>query len=52
MLDEEPTVSGYVWEAEYKRSWDILQEDEEGSLETIVTSLQQQQRRKRFLILF
>ncbi|KAI9013111.1 Ssl1-like-domain-containing protein [Gaertneriomyces semiglobifer] len=40
---------GYTWEEEYKRSWDILQEDEQGSLQGIVSSIQQQQWKKRRL---
>ncbi|GMG38795.1 unnamed protein product [[Candida] boidinii] len=30
---------GYSWEDEYHRSWDIVQEDESGSLESIVSGL-------------
>ncbi|KAI8821039.1 Ssl1-like-domain-containing protein [Fimicolochytrium jonesii] len=38
---------GYSWEEEYKRSWDILQEDEQGSLVGAVNSIQQQLKRRR-----
>ena len=38
---------GYVWEAEYKRSWDVIQEDEHGSLQGVVASLQREMKRKR-----
>ncbi|KAJ3035474.1 hypothetical protein HDV00_003723 [Rhizophlyctis rosea] len=38
---------GYAWEEEYKRSWDVLQEDEQGSLQGVVASLQQQMKRRR-----
>ncbi|KAG5461150.1 MAG: RNA polymerase TFIIH complex subunit Ssl1 [Olpidium bornovanus] len=40
---------GYSWEEEYKRSWDVLQEDETGSLGSVVQNLLQQQKRKRLL---
>lgn len=39
---------GYAWEDEYRRSWDIVQEDESGSIESIVTGLVESQKR-RFL---
>ncbi|KAI9105872.1 Ssl1-like-domain-containing protein [Phlyctochytrium arcticum] len=38
---------GYSWEEEYKRSWDILQEDEQGSLNSVVANIQQQLKRRR-----
>ncbi|KAF9974790.1 hypothetical protein BGZ73_001724 [Actinomortierella ambigua] len=41
--------ANYAWEEEYKRSWDVLQEDEHGSLTTIVNTLQQAAKRKRLL---
>jgi hypothetical protein len=37
--------TGYAWEEEYKRSWDILQEDEDGSIKHIVQQLQQTRKR-------
>jgi transcription initiation factor TFIIH subunit 2 len=40
------TGEGYAWEEEYKRSWDILQEDEDGSIKHIVQQLQQTKKRK------
>lgn len=39
---------GYAWEDEYRRSWDIVQEDESGSIESIVSGLVESQK-KRFL---
>ncbi|KAJ2464185.1 hypothetical protein GGI02_005051, partial [Coemansia sp. RSA 2322] len=38
---------GYAWEEEYKRSWDMIQEDESGSIQSIVTGLNDQRSRKR-----
>jgi len=40
-----------AWEDEYKRSWDMLQEDEKGSLQGVVSSIQHTKRRRFFLIL-
>ncbi|WWC95189.1 hypothetical protein V866_002045 [Kwoniella sp. B9012] len=40
----------HAWEAEYKKSWDIVQEDEKGSLESAVESLLARGRRKRALM--
>ncbi|KAJ3214123.1 hypothetical protein HDU67_002032 [Dinochytrium kinnereticum] len=37
---------GYLWEEEYKRSWDVLQEDEDGSLQGVVNSIVLQKRRR------
>ncbi|ODV86248.1 hypothetical protein CANARDRAFT_27501 [[Candida] arabinofermentans NRRL YB-2248] len=39
---------GYAWEDEYRRSWDIVQEDESGSIESIVLGLVESQK-KRYL---
>ena len=39
---------GYAWEDEYRRSWDIVQEDESGSIEAIVSGLVESQK-KRYL---
>ncbi|KAI8977409.1 Ssl1-like-domain-containing protein [Mycotypha africana] len=47
--DEEPGNGGYAWEEEYKRSWDVLQEDAEGRLSSVVSQLQQQRKRRRLL---
>jgi len=41
--------ANYAWEEEYKRSWDVLQEDEHGSLAGVVNSLQQAAKRKRYV---
>lgn len=40
-------TGGYSWEDEYRRSWEILQEDESGSLRGVVAQLQQQLKRRR-----
>ncbi|GMG26381.1 unnamed protein product [Ambrosiozyma monospora] len=39
---------GYLWEDEYKRSWDIVQEDADGSIAAIVSGLVDLQK-KRYL---
>ncbi|WWC91893.1 uncharacterized protein L201_006842 [Kwoniella dendrophila CBS 6074] len=40
----------HAWEGEFKKSWDIVQEDEKGSLESAVESLLARGRRKRALM--
>lgn len=45
---DEAATGGYSWEEEYKRSWDVLQEDAEGNLSSVVSQLQQQRKRRRF----
>ncbi|KAI9315170.1 Ssl1-like-domain-containing protein [Dichotomocladium elegans] len=47
--DEDTGKAGYAWEEEYKRSWDVLQEDEEGRLSSVVAQLQHQRKRRRLL---
>jgi transcription initiation factor TFIIH subunit 2 len=37
----------YVWEGEFERTWDLVQEDEEGSLTGVVAGLVQSGKRKR-----
>ncbi|CAG8789587.1 42522_t:CDS:2 [Gigaspora margarita] len=37
---------GYAWEEEYKRSWDVLQEDEDGGLKHTVEHLQSRKRKR------
>lgn len=37
----------YAWEGEIQRSWDLVQEDEEGSLTGVVAGLVQSGKRKR-----
>lgn len=37
---------GYAWEEEYKRSWDVLREDDSGSLEGAVNQLMANKRRR------
>ncbi|KDQ53543.1 hypothetical protein JAAARDRAFT_39229 [Jaapia argillacea MUCL 33604] len=39
----------YAWEASYTRSWDTVQEDEAGSLQTAVADLMARSRRRRLL---
>lgn len=46
--DDDAGNGGYAWEEEYKRSWDILQEDSEGRLSSVVSQLQQQRKRRRY----
>lgn len=38
--------SGYSWEDEYRRSWDIVQEDESGSIASLVSGLVDTQRKR------
>lgn len=38
---------GYAWEEEYKRSWDVIQEDAQGSIQSSIQVLYQQNRRHR-----
>lgn len=47
--DDDAGTGGYAWEEEYKRSWDILQEDAEGRLSSVVSQLQQQRKRRRYI---
>jgi transcription initiation factor TFIIH subunit 2 len=42
----------YVWEGEFQRSWDLVQEDEEGSLTGVVAGLVQSGKRKRWEYLY
>ncbi|CED85131.1 tfiih basal transcription factor subunit ssl1 [Phaffia rhodozyma] len=39
--------NGYSWEASFERSWDVVQEDESGSLEGAVETLMARGRRRR-----
>lgn len=41
--------SGYSWEAAYQRSWDHVQEDESGNLESAVRQMLEVNKRKRSL---
>lgn len=43
---------GYAWEATYKRSWDVVREDEGGSLAGAVRGLLEATKRRRFVIIF
>ncbi|KAJ2784992.1 hypothetical protein H4R18_000806 [Coemansia javaensis] len=38
---------GYTWEEEYKRSWDVIQEDASGSIQSSVAGISEQRKRKR-----
>ncbi|KAJ2452010.1 hypothetical protein GGF42_004123 [Coemansia sp. RSA 2424] len=38
---------GYAWEEEYKRSWDVIQEDASGSIQSVVMGINDQRSRKR-----
>ncbi|KAJ2779619.1 hypothetical protein GGI15_003810 [Coemansia interrupta] len=40
---------GYTWEEEYKRSWDVIQEDASGSIQSSITGISSQHQRKRRL---
>ena len=44
---KQSTDSAYAWEGEFQRSWDLVQEDEEGSLTGVVAGLVQSGKRKR-----
>ncbi|KAI9595811.1 Ssl1-like-domain-containing protein [Syncephalis fuscata] len=46
--EEKGKEQSLAWE-EFKRSWDVLQEDEEGSLQSVVATIKQQQIRRRLL---
>jgi transcription initiation factor TFIIH subunit 2 len=41
----------YVWEGEFQRSWDLVQEDEEGGLTGVVAGLVQSGKRKRWALI-
>lgn len=46
-MDDELKDGGqYSWEEQYKRSWDTVQEDEEGTLNTALMQLIQMQKRR------
>ncbi|KAJ2859272.1 hypothetical protein FB639_005805, partial [Coemansia asiatica] len=40
---------GYAWEEEYKRSWDVIQEDASGSIQSSIMGINDQRKRKRRL---
>ncbi|XP_023933479.1 general transcription factor IIH subunit 2 [Lingula anatina] len=48
MADDE-VDQGYTWENEYERTWEALQEDDEGSLRTAVDGIIHKGKRKRLL---
>jgi len=45
--DDAQREAGYAWEGEFQRSWDVLQEDESGSLRSVVNQLKQAQLKRR-----
>lgn len=47
MIDE--ADQGYRWEAEYEKTWELLQEDEAGSLQASVDDIVQKAKRRRLL---
>jgi transcription initiation factor TFIIH subunit 2 len=38
--------SSYAWEEEYKRSWDVIQEDKDGSLRRFVENFSRMKRKR------
>ena len=38
----------YAWEGDFERTWDLVQEDAEGSLTGVVSALTQSGKRKRY----
>ncbi|KAJ2237428.1 hypothetical protein GGF40_003900 [Coemansia sp. RSA 1286] len=40
---------GYAWEEEYKRSWDVIQEDASGSIQSSIMDINDQRKRRRRL---
>ncbi|KAJ2722528.1 hypothetical protein GGI07_003235 [Coemansia sp. Benny D115] len=38
---------GYAWEEEYKRSWDVIQEDASGSIQSSIMSISEQRKRQK-----
>jgi hypothetical protein len=38
--------AGYLWEEAYKRSWDVLEEDADGTLSSVIASLNALKRRR------
>ena len=47
--EEKGKKQSLAWE-EFKRSLDVLQEDEEGRLQSVVATIKQQQIRRRYVI--
>ena len=45
---KQPADGAYVWEGEFQRTWDLVQEDAEGSLTGVVAGLVQSGKRKRY----
>jgi hypothetical protein len=42
-----PETAAYTWEEQYTRTWDSLQEDEHGSLQTLVAQRRQQAKKRK-----
>ncbi|ESN96704.1 hypothetical protein HELRODRAFT_185095 [Helobdella robusta] len=40
---------GYAWEAEYEKTWEVLQEDEAGSLQSAVADIIQKAKRRQMM---
>ncbi|QSL66199.1 hypothetical protein MERGE_000574 [Pneumocystis wakefieldiae] len=49
LLLKPTSVDGYSWEKAYHRSWDVVQEDQEGCLSTTLIQMTQAGKRKRIL---
>ena len=49
LVDEraDDEANNYSWEQGYKRTWDVLQEDDEGLLQRSVAELEYQKKKKR-----
>ncbi|XP_020605858.1 general transcription factor IIH subunit 2-like [Orbicella faveolata] len=41
--------SGYRWLNQYERTWEVIQEDAEGSLQTVVDEITQRTKRRRLM---
>lgn len=41
-----PTAASFAWEEQYQRSWDVIQEDENGSLKSAIAHLKNKQIRR------
>eukprot|EP00112_Aurelia_sp_Birch-Aquarium-sp1_P007555 Seg1823.9 transcript_id=Seg1823.9/GoldUCD/mRNA.D3Y31 product="General transcription factor IIH subunit 2" protein_id=Seg1823.9/GoldUCD/D3Y31 len=50
MADDQDGGSGYRWLNEYEKTWEVLQEDDEGSLQATIDDIVQKAKRKRLLV--
>ena len=48
-ISQKARTGGYSWEDEYHRSWDVVQEDEGGSLAGVVAGIVEESKKKRVL---